>query len=95
MLSLATVNKYRDYTDDFWKAEYTYLADAEVEIRSSLSAYNRTIVDGAFSYEYREWVGEHSFTSLETPLELDAPEVAAYKQERTSWAPTKTKCSTN
>ncbi|MDL2219679.1 hypothetical protein LJC04_05040 [Ruminococcaceae bacterium OttesenSCG-928-O06] len=82
MHTLATLKKYHDVTDEYYDEEYRQLEDWSVEYSLLINDFNRAILDGAYAEDYRNFVGDYVYRSIEHSLLLNSPTVQDYKKER-------------
>jgi oligoendopeptidase F len=84
MNTLATIRNNLDMNDEFFDEEARFMGEVGVYIRLGISHFIRELVEGAFSEEYRELVGEHYFEYLLRTLLYQCESVVEYKKELTT-----------
>lgn len=82
MATLANLHYYQDVTDSYYDEENRYCTEMGISLSNALNDLNRAILEGPYAKEYRNYVGDYIYKSIEDSLLLNSPEVEPLKQKR-------------
>lgn len=84
MSTLAMIHTYLDSYDDFFEEESRYCEERGAELDNVVTKFNKTILEGPFKDDYKEYVGEHVFTAIENSFLLNDDSVVELRQQRSA-----------
>ncbi len=84
MSTIAMIHTYLDSYDEFFEAESRYCEERGSELDNAVTKFNKTILEGPFREDYKEYVGEHVFQAIENSFLLNSDAVVELRQQRSA-----------